>query len=164
MKTLIVVDIDNTVAENGQREHLLPNWDAFFHACDTDTPIVPIIDALKPLFERSDVDIIFVTGRTGHLEVQSKTQTWLNDHFPSRPIFFRPVNNYTKAAVYKTKVVENYKTTDHTHVVIIDDDPTICEHFQNQGHTAVQIVKDNYERNAQDIFNLFVAPARKVSI
>jgi len=164
MKTLLVVDIDNTVAENAQREHLLPNWDAFFHACDTDTPIVEIIDALKPLFERDDVDIIFVTGRTGFEEVKSKTQVWLDNHFPQRPVFYRPPKNYTKAAVYKTKVVEQFKTEQHTSIVIVDDDESICSHFINSGHRAVRIEKEKYRENASDISSLFSALAKRHSL
>lgn len=162
MKILLVVDIDNTVAENAQREHLLPNWDAFFHACDTDTPIVEIIDALKPLFERDDVDIIFVTGRTGYNEVKSKTQTWLDNHFPQRPVFYRPIKNFTKAAVYKTQVVDQFRTDEHTHVVVVDDDDNICSHFTNNGHHAVRIEKDKYAENAQAIA-LFFAPSKDIS-
>lgn len=155
MKTLVVIDIDNTVAENAQREHLLPNWDAFFHACDTDTPIVEIIEALKPLFEREDTDVIFVTGRTGHEGVKSKTQVWLNRHLPERPVFYRPVKNYTKAAIFKTQVVENFRTQEHSSVVIIDDDESICSHFANNGHKAVRIDKTQYADNAAAIAALF---------
>lgn len=164
MKTLLVVDIDNTVAENAQREHLLPNWDAFFHACDTDTPIVEIINALKPLFDRDDVDVIFVTGRTGYDEVKSKTQVWLNEHFPERPVFYRPPKNYTKAAIYKTKVVDQFRTEEHTSIVVVDDDENICTHFTNNGHRAVRIEKDKYQQNAEDILSLFAHPTRKHSI
>lgn len=164
MKTLLVVDIDNTVAENAQREHLLPNWDAFFHACDTDTPIVEIINALKPLFDREDVDIIFVTGRTGFDEVKSKTQVWLNAHFPERPIFYRPPKNYTKAAIYKTKVVDQFRTEDHTSIIVVDDDENICTHFTSNGHHAVRIEKDKYQQNAEEISSLFANLTRKHSI
>lgn len=161
MKTLLVVDIDNTVAENGQREYLLPDWDAFFHACDTDTPIVEIIEALKPVFERDDVDVIFVTGRTGFEEVKSKTQVWLDQHFPQRPVFYRPPKNYTKAAVYKTQVVDRFKTEEHTAIVIVDDDESICAHFIDRGHQAVRIEKEKYTQNASEISSLFPALTKK---
>lgn len=155
MKTLVVIDIDNTVAENAQREHLLPDWNAFFHACDTDTPIVEIIEALKPLFDRDDTDVIFVTGRTGYEGVKSKTQTWLNAHLPERPVFYRPVKNYTKAAIFKTQVVEKFRTADHSAVVVIDDDESICTHFVNNGHRAVRIDKTQYADNVLAITSLF---------
>ena len=158
MKTLLVVDIDNTVAENAQREHLLPDWTAFFRACDTDTPITPIIEALKPAFERNDVDVIFVTGRNADDEVVRKTQTWLDGHLPTRPVFYRPVGNYSKAAIYKTGVVEQYKTDEHTTIVIVDDDEHICQHFQNLGHTAIQIHKERYDDNARAIGEIVGAP------
>lgn len=151
MKTLVVLDIDNTLAENAQREHLLPDWHAFHHACDTDTPIIEIIEAVKHLFDNPDVDVIFVTGRTGFEAVQAKTQTWLDNHLPVRPVFYRPEGNFSTSYVYKSKVVEQFKTDEHTHIVVIDDDKRICDHFQEKGATVVHIQKDQYANNAKQI-------------
>ena len=154
-KTLLVVDIDNTVAENGQREHLLPNWSKFFKACDTDTPIVEIIDAIRPLFDREDIDIVFVTGRNADPEVIEKTQKWLLNHLPEREIFFRPLRDYTKAPLFKQGVVEEYKKDHHTNIIIMDDDVRICDHFESLGHKAIRIVKDDYQLAVDMLNNLF---------
>ena len=159
---LLVVDIDNTLAENEQREHLLPNWIKFFRACDTDTPILDIIGALCPLFEHEDVEVIFVTGRSEDKEVVEKTKHWLSSHLPECikdfPVFFRPKFDFTKAPKFKQRVVEAYKKDYHKTVTIVDDDTRICEHFKSLGYQAVNIQRQGYVQNVEEIKSLICNP------
>lgn len=155
MKTLIILDIDNTLAENKQREHLLPNWEAFFKACDTDTPIEEIIKAVEPFFESDKFDVYFVTGRTGYPEVKDKTQNWLDEHLPTRKVFYRPLKDYRKSHIYKESVLNQITTDKNQNILIIDDDPKIIEHFKSLGHKGILIDKNKYYENVDDITNTF---------
>lgn len=107
-KILLVIDIDETVAQNEQRVHLLPNWKEFFHACDTDTPIEPMIKAIKPYLKDKNIDVIFLTGRSGYPQVKEKTELWLEKYgIKDQIIFYRKVNDYTKAPIFKQKWLKN---------------------------------------------------------
>lgn len=148
MKLLLLIDIDNTLAENKQRESLLPNWEAFFKACDTDTSITPILQAITPYLNHAEIEVMFVTGRQEYDEVKEKTQIWLQErNIQGYPIHYRPHSDYSKSFLFKEKVLAREKKDEHALVVILDDDKTIIEHFTNLGHSAVHV---NSENNYQD--------------
>ena len=75
---IFIFDIDGTLADCTHRIHLITgesrNWDAFYDACDKDTPIAPVIQVLNALHIQGQ-RIIFVTGRTD--TVREKTEKWL---------------------------------------------------------------------------------------
>lgn len=83
---IVIVDIDGTISEATEdRLHLLPppgkgaltkDWNEFNLACDTDTPITPVIDIVRQL--SSIYTLWFVTGRC---EIaRDKTRAWLRKH------------------------------------------------------------------------------------
>lgn len=142
-KILLLIDIDNTIAENAQREHLLPNWTAFFKACDSDTPITPMLTALKPYINHPSIDCAFVTGRVAHEEVVDKTHNWLVQHsIENAQVHYRPIRNFTKAHIFKENVLNSMKKAHHK-VVIVDDDISIIDHFNTLGHATVLVQKEN---------------------
>lgn len=67
---IVIVDIDGTISEATEdRLHLLlppgkgaltKDWNEFNLACDTDTPITPVIDIVRQLF--NVYTVWFVTG------------------------------------------------------------------------------------------------------
>lgn len=83
---IVIVDIDGTISEATEdRLHLLPppgkgaltkDWNEFNLACDTDTPITPVIDMVRQLF--NVYTVWFVTGRC---EIsRDKTRAWLRKY------------------------------------------------------------------------------------
>ena len=83
---IVIVDIDGTISEATEdRLHLLPppgkgaltkDWNEFNLACDTDTPITPVIDIVRQL--SSIYTLWFVTGRC---EIaRDKTRAWLRKY------------------------------------------------------------------------------------
>jgi len=144
MKILFIIDIDNTVAENAQRTHLLPNWEAFFKSCDTDTSITPILNAIEPYLKHSDIEVMFITGREEYDEVKHKTQMWLEQrNISGYPIHYRAHNEYSKSFIFKERVLSRVHKPEHKYVVILDDDEGIIKHFTTLGHTAIQVKRDN---------------------
>ncbi|MCY4470218.1 MAG: hypothetical protein OXC08_16005 [Thiotrichales bacterium] len=81
----IVFDLDGTLADGTHREHFIAgetkDWDAYFEACDGDTPIHHAIDTLIAL-ARDDHDIEIWSGRGVGLNysVYGKTRIWLGAH------------------------------------------------------------------------------------
>lgn len=77
----VVFDLDGTLALNEHRQHFVErpvgekDWDAFFDACDGDTPNYPIIHTMRALaLSRHRVEVW--SGRTSR--VMEKTRAWLN--------------------------------------------------------------------------------------
>lgn len=142
-KILFIIDIDNTLADNIHREELLPDWEKFFKACDLDTPITPIIEAITPYLKNSSIKPIFLTGRGAYPEVQEKTQQWLQTHVlkDDHEVYYRPLKDFRKANIFKESVVKKVADADDT-IVILDDDIRIIDHFKNLGHKTILV--DNY--------------------
>ena len=153
MKILLIVDIDNTLAENAQREHLLPDWKAFYCACDTDTQIEPVLEALRPYFGHELVDVAFVTGRTGYAEVKRKTKAWLSQAgIGDANVHYRGLGDFSKSFVFKEGVLGAIREKSHAHVVVVDDDASITSRFEQLGHAAVRVEKeDGYAATAKAI-------------
>ncbi|MCV5687166.1 MULTISPECIES: hypothetical protein, partial [Escherichia] len=91
---IVIVDIDGTISEATEdRLHLLPppgkgaltkDWNEFNLACDTDTPITPVIDIVRQL--SSIYTLWFVTGRC---EIaRDKTRAWLRGNDSNLLIVF----------------------------------------------------------------------------
>ena len=93
----IVFDLDGTLADNSAREHFITgpskNWDAFFDACDTDTPLWPAINTLVALYDEYGIinRIEIWTGRGEGKDGTDweKTRFWLHQHVIGGPSFIR---------------------------------------------------------------------------
>lgn len=78
MKKIVIVDVDGTVSNSDHRQYLLQSepkqWDAFFEACDGDSPHS---DICRLVFELWNIgyDIVFCSGRTE--STRQKTRDWL---------------------------------------------------------------------------------------
>ena len=101
--TLVVLDIDHTLSDPTNRWKRLPNVVSYFRSCDQDEPVTAIIDAVRPLFDDKDVDVIFVTARPNDKVVVLRTKEWLGRFLPARPVFFKPILSLTRFHVYKDK-------------------------------------------------------------
>lgn len=83
--SIVIVDIDDTIANNHHRRHLVPRgesakeqraWEAFSLACADDTPI-PEMCALVQALAKEHA-IVFITGRPE--ASRGLTETWLLKH------------------------------------------------------------------------------------
>lgn len=83
--SFIVFDLDGTLADCSHRVPLLPNWDAFYSACDEDSPISPIISVYRELCKTHLVEIW--TGRRDSEE--DKTLAWFEKHDIPLPSGYR---------------------------------------------------------------------------
>lgn len=82
MRSIVICDIDGTLADTSKRLHYLkqtpPNWDAFHEACDGDAPIDATCAVVGGLVQLKGYLPIFVTGRPER--VRTKTLHWLRAH------------------------------------------------------------------------------------
>ena len=142
--TLIVIDIDNNLADNSHREHLLPTkdtpsalknqqWIEFHNACDKDEPNTLLIDAIKEYYQLSQVEFVFISGRKDLPEIREKTEKWLNEQgLHDAQLLLRNPDSRSKSAYFKTRLIEKY--LDHKNVpnlVIIEDNLEVINLFKN---------------------------------
>lgn len=77
-KKIVVVDIDGTIAQVGDRLKYLQqepkDWDSFYEHCDEDYSIDDVILLVRDLWELG-YEIVYCTGRRE--SVRKKTQDWL---------------------------------------------------------------------------------------
>jgi len=82
VSSVILFDLDGTLADNSHRQHFLvddkKDWDAFFEAQDRDTPNGPIVTLYRILVESQKHDVFVVTARPERYRL--KTERWFEDH------------------------------------------------------------------------------------
>ena len=150
MKTLLIIDIDDTIANLSHRVNLLPDWKNFFQACDNDLPIMEIINLIVQHKNHPQIECVFITGRTKYNSVEEKTLEWLKKHgLDGVPLYLREVNDFSKSFLFKEKIFRKIFNK-HDNVIIIDDDEKIIDHFKNLGHQTILVNKSNYNQTAED--------------
>jgi hypothetical protein len=98
MKTLIVFDIDGTVADIEHRRGYVrsnpKNWKAFEAAMIQDDVIKPVKNVFKRFVDDPNVNIVFASGR-GEQD-RAKTVQWLfeNGFGGYRKLYMRPARDY----------------------------------------------------------------------
>jgi predicted secreted acid phosphatase len=119
MELLVICDIDETIADNSHRHHLLDgngtDREQFmrFLAPELVAQDVPVKRAREVLeyFQTLEAEIIFLTGRGGQL--RQTTLDWLNKHFANltkwRLITRGPGDEGTTATEYKTKKLDELR-------------------------------------------------------
>jgi len=80
MPKVVVVDIDGTISNIGDREKYLkqkpPDWDKFYESCFEDDPIDSICALVRVMAQHCM--IVYLTGRRE--KVRDKTERWLQAH------------------------------------------------------------------------------------
>ena len=97
--------------------------------CEVNKHILAILD----IAFIKDIELIFVTGREGTEALKTVTENELDLYFPSYHIFYRPENDYRKAAVVKKEIYENHIKGKYDILFAIDDDETNIKMFQELG-------------------------------
>lgn len=140
MSTLIVIDIDGTVADLSRRlkvAGLGPKRTgkvAFQKWLDTlqpkgsllkDEPIEPMHELLWALASKSpeQFEMVYVTGRSE--EHREETARWLDLHrFPEAALIMRGLEDFRSAAAYKEDAIFEFMgdDPDFSNVVVLDDD------------------------------------------
>lgn len=130
---MIIFDLDGTLADCEHRRHFVdpqknpqllqlyckpfdyinpktfeifkPDWDAFYEACDQDTPIQPVIEFWDTQISQGMMGCHQIwSGRSE--SVREKTEKWLDHHllcFQPHQLKMRPIGDYTSDEQLKEK-------------------------------------------------------------
>lgn len=142
-KDTIVVDIDGTVAEVGDRiKHILgrkKDWDAFYESSFEDEPICEIIQLVKLLSEK--YHICFCTGRRE--SVRQITLVWILKHFgrdfKSFTLLMRKDGDFRHDLIVKPELlVESSVGLDRV-VFILEDRSSMVDKWRRLGFRCLQV-------------------------
>jgi phosphoglycolate phosphatase-like HAD superfamily hydrolase len=141
MKRVYVFDIDGTIANLEHRLHLLPNWDAFFDACDNDAPIDHIIDVARALHQHSD--IVYVSGRSDR--VRDATVQWLEKHgLPPGRLYMRRAGDHQQDDTLKVELLAELRADGFEPIMAFDDRTRVVKAWRAAGIPCAQVVDGDY--------------------
>jgi phosphoglycolate phosphatase-like HAD superfamily hydrolase len=139
-----IFDIDGTLADCSHRLPLIdrsraggPNWDAFFAACDKDTPIEPVIEVAKDLLAEG-YQIIYLTGRP--FSAMLTTSAWLRAQgLPGSPIIMRADGDHRPDTEVKREHLGQLIENDTEIVGVFEDSPSVCRVWRELGLIVFQV-------------------------
>ncbi len=154
----VIFDLDGTLADDTQRAHYLTdgpkkNWEAYFDACEGDTPHTHIIQLLKALSEHGDKVEIW-TGRSAR--VRDKTIAWLNERgIEVEPPFFqtpyevvalrmRPEGDFRPDTILKHEWLEQARERGEAPDLAFDDRDRVVAMWRERGIPCCQVAPGEF--------------------
>jgi hypothetical protein len=165
---IIICDIDGTIADGSQRDHLIQtnpkNWEAYFKLCSLDKPIEPVLEFVYLMWAcfskhgQSGHSLSFVSGRSDM--VKTETEEWLKKHckVPVWDLIMRPQDDTTQDDVLKERFLKEHfldKEILKEDIIVIDDRERVVDMWRNNGILCLQPCRgfDNplYDKNGDRI-------------
>lgn len=128
-----VLDIDGVLADVRHRLHHLErspkSWDLFFAGIPADPPLEVGVELAAELAR--DHQIAYLTGRPER--TRDDTSAWLTEHgLPPGQLLMRADGDRRPARLAKSALLQRL-ARETTIVVVVDDDPAVCETLQAAG-------------------------------
>ena len=144
----IVCDIDGVLADLVHRLGFIqkpePEWDAFFEACDGDSPIIPMVSFLReisPLFA-----IHYLTGRPER--TRDKTLAWFQSHgIPMRPtdaLSMRSDGDHRHDHIVKSELFDKALLQTASIGAVFEDRDSVVEMWRGRGLLCLQPRKGDF--------------------
>jgi trehalose-6-phosphatase len=136
LQPAIIVDIDGTLAEKGERDPF--DWDNV----DNDTVHEVIVELVQLLHEDGYV-IILVSGREEVCE--EKTITWLEDNgIPYNCLFMRKAGDFRKDTVIKKEIYDTEIKGKYYVRFALDDRDQVVKMWRDEGLVCLQVAEGNF--------------------
>jgi FMN phosphatase YigB (HAD superfamily) len=132
----IIFDLDGTLADCTHRVPLIPDWDAFFAACDKDEPIWSIIEVYNALLDHGAWDIQIWSGRRD--SAREKTLHWIERYHIHSPdaLKMRPAGDDRPDAELKSQWLDE---AGFVPVLIFEDRASVVRMFRDRGIRVAQV-------------------------
>lgn len=143
-KPLYIFDLDGTLADNQHRQHLLPNWKAFFEACYEDTPIKAVVTTLEMLFD-DGAEIWIWSGRSD--AVEDLTKDWLEYHLNicEFSLKMRPAGDHRPDDLLKQEWLIEMSFDDRKRLVaVFDDRDKVVKMWRENGVRCFQVAPGDF--------------------
>lgn len=137
----ILIDIDGTLADARNREHLITGegWDAYYRDCINDVPILDVI-AIVQAFHQAGFECVGITERPEHY--WPATQAWLlKNKAPITTVLMR--ENMDFDINLKIRLAAKYcggeENIVNRIVMLIDDQENVTTAFSSIGITTMLV-------------------------
>ncbi len=135
----IIVDIDGTVADKGERGPF--EW----HRVGEDKPKHDVIEVVGRLVRSGDSPaVIFLSGRDE--ECWGATWDWLQRHVPFYfdTLRMRPHKDYRKDAIVKRELYEMYVAPFYDVLCVFDDRQQVVDMWRSLGLLCLQVAPGDF--------------------
>lgn len=131
---------------HGEGHYMKKDWDAFFDACDKDTPNQPVIDLMIQL-DKAGHEVQIWTGRVGSVRVLAKTIYWLEKHGCLREWLtnVRPEKNHIHDNILKGSWLDERRAAGLPDpVMVFDDRNSVVEMWRAKGLCCAQVALGDF--------------------
>lgn len=147
----VLVDIDGTLADSREREHLLendPDWQRHSLACLQDPPVPANIALVNELARNNN--IILCSGRS--VVAKDLTKQWMKENGVAwNRLMLRPVGNYDNNATFKLSVVKRLEAEGYTFKLAIDDYHKTVHALIEYGIPTIHVVSYTSHTNPEEL-------------
>ena len=148
MKPAFIFDIDGTIADCSHRLHFIqqetPDWDAFYSLCVNDKPIDNVCHLLRII--PSDVDIIFITGRSE--KWRGDTNNWISlrvfGGFRPGLLYMRADGDHRPDYEIKKEIYEKHIKDNFNVLGVFEDRDQVVKMWRELGLTCYQVADGSY--------------------
>jgi len=131
----IIVDLDGTLSDARDRRHLLPNFEKFHSACESDPPNEWCKALVQQL--RTRYDIVIVSGRTD--DYKDATLRWFAKHgILVDALFMRKAGDFRPDTEIKKEIYENEILPKYEVMFCIDDRQCVVDMWRSLGLVCLQ--------------------------
>jgi hypothetical protein len=152
MKTIIVCDIDGTIADLSHRlKYIRPDhpefsgkkdWASFHAGVVDDTPHKDVKLILTTLTAARN-GVIYMSGRN---EVSRKdTEMWLYRHgFPHGQVYMRADGDFRDDAIVKEEIIDRMGLTPDMVLCVLDDRDRVVAMWRRRGFRCLQVAPGSF--------------------
>ena len=156
LKKCFVFDLDDTLADNGHRMHLLRsgNWDLYYAQCKHDPVIVHVAEIANAL-HAFGYAIVIISGRSE--STRADTDEWLEKGLKCfvEKVYLRPEGDFRPNSVVKLEALARLRAEGYEPLMAFDDQPATCEMWRSAGVPCAQV------RSAEDYVDYGSGPAKE---
>jgi len=138
MRKIVLVDIDHTISNAFNRDHMIGGeWDEYHAASINDEPVADVVNLLRSL--ATDYELIGITARPE--KWRHLTFNWFIRHgIPIDAILMRPDDCYDPSPKLKMDLaLQTYKSLKDNVAFILEDRDDVCAAFREAGITVLQV-------------------------
>lgn len=147
-KKIVVVDIDGTIAEIGERlKYLLQtpkDYDSFYQDCFNDKPIRNIIGMVESL--SANYQIVFCTSRRSSCRL--KTIQWIiknfNNEFKYTSLLMRANHDHRHDTIVKPNLLADAGIQANDIAFILEDRTVMVDKWRSLGIICLQVREGNF--------------------
>lgn len=150
MKRIVIVDIDGTISQVGERLKYLKqepkDWDSFYNDCFEDEPIEEMIDLVYSLYLQG-YQLVFCTGRRE--SCRGKTLSWLYRHFePEVPassvLLMRPDYDHRHDTEIKPMLLKRAGIKMNSIDFVLEDRNSMVQKWRELGLRCLQVAEGDF--------------------